>query len=448
MPYKTVYIPPPEGVLAKIVDSPARGQVVVTGRRVGKTEQSLRWSLKKAWDCPNNEWENWLIFPTRKLAKAVAWRKLKRIAAPLMKTPLKQYISESELRITLFNGNTIALKGSAQIDDLVGSSVYSAFFDEFGAQSREGYEVVRPALADTQGYLLFAGTPRGANHFKDLYDSVLNNEIEDWVTYPIMQTKDSKWVTQQEIELARSQMSPRMFKQEFEGSFENWAGTVYDDFTYEGNVSKEPLKYDPSLKKYIAIDIGYNEPTAVLWVQYDSTSQTYFILREFVSSGITPENLGTIIKNEQLETPRHKIPPNSFPFSVNEAYIYAGRDIEYRTIQGSGFSVREQLQLAGVPKWAFHQNASRNEFKGIQNVRNHILNAAGERRLIIDPSCKTLIRDLRSFHYPEKDGEIVGERPCESVSNHRYSHTLDALRYCVDGVSPMVSKFKWEGVTV
>ena len=41
-------------------------------------------------------------------------------------------------------------------------------------------EVLRPALSDRLGWALFIGTPKGANHFKELRDFADNPSNEGW----------------------------------------------------------------------------------------------------------------------------------------------------------------------------------------------------------------------------------------------------------------------------
>jgi hypothetical protein len=285
--------------------------------------------------------------------------------------------------------------------------------------------------------------PQVSNWFTEWFTRVLAGEVPGFRAIPPAKSEDCWWNSKEEIDAARKSMDGRAFRIEYEGSMETFVGLVYQDFTPAGNVSIGPLQYKQAIPAYYGVDIGYNDPLVILWGQYDAVSQTWFILREFVSPGMTPENTGKIFRNDELITPQHKFKAGNWPYSVEQGVIYAGRDIEYRTIQGGGFSVREQLQQTGIPSWAFKQQASAREFEGIQNVRSYILNAAGDRRLIIDPSCKTLIRDLQSFHYPEKNGLIVGEQPDPSPANHVYSHTLDALRYLIDGVTPLRKATSW-----
>jgi len=428
--------------------------VPLTGRRVGKTWHSLNYLIERALICPKAEWDNSYDAPTYSDAYSIAWRKLLDMLDPdlIAKNHFgRPYIHETRLEITLINDNRISLHSADKKRTHQGRSQFTLVSDEVKDYPASYIDDTRPCFASTiesgASWILPTTPPQVSNWFTEWFTRVQAGDVPGFRAIPPAQSIDCWWNSKEEIEAAKKSMDSRAFRIEYEGSMETFAGLVYQDFTPQGNVSIEPLEYKPSLPAYYGVDIGYNDPFVILWGQYNAVSQTWFILREFVSPGMTPENTGKIFRNDELHTPQHKFKAGHWPFSIQQGEIYAGRDIEYKTMQGGGFSVRQQLEQTGVPSWAFRQQASAREFEGIQNVRSYILNAAGDRRLIIDPSCKTLIRDLQNFHYPEKNGLIIGEQPDPSPANHIYSHTLDALRYMIDGVTPLRKAVSWSGVS-
>src|SRR5258706_15659309 len=83
--------------------------------------------------------------------------------------------NETDLTIELVSGGTISLRGADNYDSLRGDGLDFLVLDEYASIAPEAWtEVLRPALADKQGRALFIGTPRGHNHFYDLYDSAKN----------------------------------------------------------------------------------------------------------------------------------------------------------------------------------------------------------------------------------------------------------------------------------
>lgn len=86
-----------------------------------------------------------------------------------------------DMRIELINGSIIKLLGSDVIDRIVGTNPIGIFFTEFSLHKPEAWHYLRPILAENEGEAWFNGTPRGINHFYQLYESA---------------KRDPKWFTQ------------------------------------------------------------------------------------------------------------------------------------------------------------------------------------------------------------------------------------------------------------
>ena len=158
-----------------VFNSGARFRVLVAGRRFGKTFLSLVELCRAAWSPGRLAW---YVGPTNKQAKRIAWKPLKQLTRPYWaKQP-----NETDLRIELITGGTICLRGADNYDALRGDGLDFLILDEYASMAKEVWpEVLRPALADKQGHALFIGTPRGYNHFYDLYQSAQNQP--GWATF-------------------------------------------------------------------------------------------------------------------------------------------------------------------------------------------------------------------------------------------------------------------------
>lgn len=89
--------------------------------------------------------------------------------------------NEAELKLELVNGSMIRLCGSDNIDSIVGNNPVGIVFTEFSLHKPDAWHYLRPVLAENGGWALFNGTPRGLNHFYQLYEAA---------------KRDSKWFTQ------------------------------------------------------------------------------------------------------------------------------------------------------------------------------------------------------------------------------------------------------------
>ncbi len=79
-------------------------------------------------------------------------------------------VHESELRVDYPNGGQVRLYGADNPDALRGIYLDGIVLDEYADMDpRVWSEIIRPALADRQGWAVFIGTPKGRNAFFELW---------------------------------------------------------------------------------------------------------------------------------------------------------------------------------------------------------------------------------------------------------------------------------------
>jgi len=79
-------------------------------------------------------------------------------------------------------------------------------------------EVVRPAVSDKLGYVIFIGTPMGHNQFWDVYDLAVRRG-GDWYG-KLYRASETEIIPDYELEEARLTMPSDQYEQEFECSFQ------------------------------------------------------------------------------------------------------------------------------------------------------------------------------------------------------------------------------------
>src|SRR5579871_766822 len=230
-----------------------RFRILVAGRRFGKTYLAMVELCQAAWEKGRLVW---YVAPTYKQAKRIAWKPLKQMTRPYWASRP----NETDLRIELLSGGTICLRGADNYDSLRGDGLDFLILDEYASIAREAWtEVLRPALADRQGRALFIGTPRGYNHFYDLYQEVEHKE--SWKTFQFT-TEQGGNVPPAELESATQELDERTYRQEFLASFENLtSGLVYYAFDRAGNVRE--TQYDRRLGLYWSLDFNINPMCSV-----------------------------------------------------------------------------------------------------------------------------------------------------------------------------------------
>ena len=102
------------------------------------------------------------VAPFLAQAKEVAWEYLKRFAGSIG-PPFK---IQSELWVELIDGARIRIHGADNPDRLRGPYLDGVVLDEYADMRPSVWgEVIRPMLADRQGWATFIGTPKGRNEF-------------------------------------------------------------------------------------------------------------------------------------------------------------------------------------------------------------------------------------------------------------------------------------------
>ena len=246
---------------SEIFTSTSRFRAVVAGRRFGKTFLSTGEILRAAISGKNKNC--WYVAPTYGSAKEIAWDML-------IQTIPSEYLAktnESSLTMRLINGSVISLKGAEKPNNLRGRALDFVVLDEFADMRPEAwYEVIRPSLSDRQGSALFIGTPKGRNHFYDLYTKGLDGDA-DWDSFQYT-TIEGGNVPEAEIESAKADLDERTFQQEYQAQFVNYSGLIYYGFSREDSVCKVEADHHTL---HIGMDFNIDPMSAVVCIRHHDT---------------------------------------------------------------------------------------------------------------------------------------------------------------------------------
>lgn len=378
---------------------PARFRVVVAGRRFGKTFLSTAELLNRALSKPDQN--VWYVAPTYKAAKEIAWDML------TSQIP-REYVgktNETSLSITLKNGSTIALKGAEKPDNLRGRSLDFVVLDEFADMRKEAwYEVIRPSLSDRQGSAaLFIGTPKGRNHFYDLYGKGVDKD-DGWQSYQYT-TIEGGNVPPEEITSAKADLDDRTFQQEYQAQFVNYSGIIYYAFKREESV----IRHDGDRSViHVGMDFNLDPMSAVLMTR---KGDALHVFDEIVMFGSNTDEMVAEIRT-RYGNGTIVIYPDP---ASRQRKTSAGGRTDLSILQNAGFEVRVRSSHAAVRD-------------RINSVNSRLLSKDGHRRLFVDPKCKKVIESLERHTYkegtsqPEKDG---------------FDHMNDALGYAVEYLFPI-----------
>jgi hypothetical protein len=148
--------------------------------------------------------------------------------------------------------------------------IYSdgAVFDEYGLMPPTVFtEVMRPALADREGWAFFIGTPNGKNQF---YDIAKQAQTEDGWFFASYKASETGILPVAELQAARAVMTQDEYDQEFECSFEAAVkGAIFaaelQQARSDGRITSVP--YEPLLPVDTAWDLGVGDNTAIWFSQ-------------------------------------------------------------------------------------------------------------------------------------------------------------------------------------
>jgi hypothetical protein len=166
------------------------------------------------------------------------------------------------------NGSRITLYGSDRPDSLRGIALWGVAFDEYSQQKSNIFtEIVRPALADHQGWAMWIGTPKGQNSFWELYKYA--QKTEGW-HHLLLKASETGLIAESELEDAKREMSRDEYDQEFECSFTaSIKGAIYGDeislMHEEGRV--QAGIWDKNLPVHTFWDLGVSDYTSIVLAQ-------------------------------------------------------------------------------------------------------------------------------------------------------------------------------------
>lgn len=393
----------------KIFNSPKRFVVVNAGRRFGKSYVSGAKALVKLVN-QNNKTVIY-VAPTQTMARNIMWDNWMKKHLPAEYIERK---NEQLMTIQLKNGSMFYCLSAENPDRLRGLAADLLIVDECASIDNSFYDIVRPVLSDKHhdGEALYISTPAGFNWFYDRYQKALQNP-DKWDCFQFT-TLDGENVTEEEIEEARRDLSPRMFAQEYLASFECMANRIYESFDRDKNRCIRE-DYWGKTDIHVGIDFNVNPMTAVISV---FEKKHLYIFDEIVEPNSNTTELSKILKRKYPDA---------------DIYVYPDPTGDKNQTNGvTGLTDLEILRQAG-----FTVCAPRRRYKEkdkFNTVNLALLNAKGERRVFVsEGSCPNL----------KKAWEGYSRKPDGTPDkNSGLDHISDAAAYLICYLMPFLGTTK------
>ncbi len=368
-----------------------RFRVLCCGRRWGKTTLAIDQMKACAVAKPTRIA---YIAPTLQQARDIAWEQLKKDCAKAAISIREAPRLEIILPTQRGGESLIVLRGWEAVETLRGQQFDLIVIDEVAMMKNfwsNWQEVIRPTLTDTKGEVLFISTPKGFNHFYDLFN--LQESDSDFKSYHFP-SQDNPFLPYDEIEKAKQELSYERFAQEYMADFKKTQGLVYKEFDRAKHVYNE-LPQDIRVVETLAgIDFGFTNPCAIPNLYRDSTD-TLWLTEEYYETGKTDVQVAEYVAAK----------------SYNRVYPDPEAPAAIAELRKRGVNVREVIKGKDSIK------------NGIDRVRE-VLKA---NKLKIHASCKNTIMEFETYAYPDRKPDHNEEEKPIDENNHM----MDALRYVI-----------------
>ena len=385
-----------------------RFRVLISGRRFGKTFLCITEMMKYA--CQVNK-NIWYVAPTFKMAREIVWSKLKQM---LHDFNWIDSINETNLSIKIKKtGSIISLKGCENYDALRGVGLDFLILDEFADIEEKAWtEVLRASVADTLGHVLMCGSPKGYGNWS--YRMYLKGQGEDkeWKSFQYT-TLQGGMVSEEELDQAKQDVDIRTYRQEFEGTFENYAGSVYYNFHPVENVKHSNIDWSKPL--HIGLDFNVDPMSAsVCQIEKDIVH----FKDEIVIYSSNTDEMVEEIRNRYGSKMKIFVYPDP---ACRQRKTSAGGRTDLTILQNAGFNVKCKLKHSPVRD-------------RINAVNSRLKSANGKRHIFVNPSCKIIIKGLQRQIYKENTNIPDKEEG--------FDHMNDSIGYCIEIIKPLIADSK------
>jgi phage terminase large subunit len=309
-------------------------------------------------------------------------------------------------RITIMD-TTIYVYSLEKYDNIRGIEVGWIAADEFFlGKDRKAYDVIKTRLRDKNGPLYFRAisTKNGFNWGYDMYSSPTKEN-----DYKVIQaqTSDNPFLPEQYIddllEDYGSADAP-MYRQEVLNEYVNLtAGSVYWSFDRKAIV--QPTQMLPEAHTHVGVDFNIDQMSAVLC---QMRGDTLYVCKEI---SLTEANSNTFTLASTLQKELFHFPYRTIvPDSTGKARKTSSQKSDHQILKDAGFT----LDVTTNPP-----------IRDRQNAVNRLFNT---KKIVIDPSCGNLIKELETLAARDKEGDKV--------------HLSVALGYVVHKLAPIVQRKK------
>lgn len=415
MIYKSEVYTPHEGQWAfhHAIANVNRFVAMICGIRGGKTYAGAREALKQAWN--SKEASNavyGIIAPTFHMLDRTTWREFRDAARPLI-----QDDNDSKKIITLKNGRQIH-GFSAEIADKIRNCTLCGFWVDEGRECKDFsglWDVLLGRVLTTGGKGILTTSP---NSFDDIHKIFIEKPHKDY-GHVRFSTYENTRITKEAIDSLASHYDSKFAQQELYGEFVVFEGSVYYTFNRTHNAGELAFKlaqYDPN--KPLALCCDFNvDPMAWVIAQIYTRPDTLKEVRVIDEIFLRNSNTVQSCQEFKVRYPNHRSGVVLYGDATGEARHTDSNITNWKIIEN-------ELRDYGITKKVPNKNPA--ERDRINAVNGMICNSKNDRKVLVNPRCTHLIRDLEQVGF--KEGSVQIDKSKDIL----LTHPSDAFGYMIE----------------
>lgn len=255
--------------------------IVIWPRRHGKDDLALHYTACAAHERVGVYWH---LLPQQNQARKAIWDAvnphtgLRRIDDAFPRK-IRETTREQDMMIRFKCGSSWQVIGSDNYDALVGTPPIGVVFSEWALSNPHAWSLIRPILAENNGWAIFITTPRGRNHAYRMFE--MGEASNEWFSERLIAT-DTGVFSPEVLENERRELiiergeedGDAIYQQEYMTSFSAglpgaYYAKIIDKLEAQGRVTAVP--YNPQNQVHTAWDLGRNDQTAIWFIQKHGT---------------------------------------------------------------------------------------------------------------------------------------------------------------------------------
>lgn len=300
---------------------------VIAHRRWGKDDIALHFAAMAAHERIGTYWH---MLPQQNQARRAIWNAVnprtgRRRIDDAFPKEIRANTRDDEMLIRFKSGSTWQVLGSDNYDALVGAPPIGVTYSEWALSNPQAWSLVRPILAENDGWALFITTPRGRNHAYRMH--MMAQDSPDWFAQ-LLTANDTPVLSADVLERELAELVSERGTEDGTAIYEqeylcSWSaalpGAYYarqvDAIERGGQITQVP--HNPARQVHTAWDIGSNDATVIWFLQW--TGVAWAVIDHLANTNVGPEWYVAELKKRPYIYGEHLLPHDAGASNVRVA---------------------------------------------------------------------------------------------------------------------------------